>query len=1038
MAQTNVQAFSGDVEISSNLDVHGTAHLSNIASTDYSKQFSQTYDLDFDDITATDEELSLFQFEPGIDDHTIIQGEVDVDILSRRAQTFMQFQTQKVKIKFSFSWDARPATGSWLLRDIFIDRTKPGTVGSQFLNYPVEVRYKYKGDRSTDPDIPPKVQVYLRYNGSNFVARINVKGMYHSNYTDYGLSFPSSIFTTDGDTTDASVDTVTTYDINTGNVGIGTDDPGKKLTVAGNMELGTSNADYQHFRLGGGNSSGFLYGAYAKYADGIHMGYNFYNDNSSNQIPNAGGATSRISMQFGQIQLHTGGVNTEPNNNALCITSNGNVGIGKNDPGTALDIYEESSGADVYALKIQTDNTATASAGALGPGIGFYQRWWTNPSLSIPMAAIHCIKNQANGTTGGGLAFRVGHETGASMQTSMVIADGGNVGIGNTNPGSKLHLLGVGTGSGPRLRFETLNNGNDNYTVSGTEIGGIQFGADDYGWSTQHMSSEIVGIHDTPNYSGARGILAFKTSSTQGANPSEKMRIEHDGNVGIGGITGPTAKLEVYNSATAADAAGLVADFNGPWIRIGDARNARTFSSGTGLKFGDSGVMNFSIGIKDGVFKLGQSSSNGSVLFPGGSTDREDSLCITSDQLLGLGLTNPSTRIHMYKSDFTIPARGTEFGTDTSQGFAFKSRIHTGGQVPAPYWYNSLAIDNFKMWFNPKSYQFVGNNQAGSHGVLNIGGGYLNDTQANTPILTVTTNAKVGINREQPSYTLDIDGTIRYTGTHGSNSDRRIKRNIVDVNDASALETIRLIKPKRYDYIDTKSKDTEDTVWGFIAQEVREVLPYATDVITDFIPNIMTWANVIGSNVITINTTELLSNTTGRVLLRDVFNKNHIVTITEDIDADSLRVEEDLSTFTGSRDTSGDGITEIQTITVTVEEYNALEDAAGYEPVIESYTQTTTTESITVEEYNALEDTTGYEAVISNYTKTHITTPGSEIFVYGQEVDDFHVLKKDAIWTVATAALQEVDRQQRSDKIRITELETQITSVLSRLDALES
>jgi hypothetical protein len=617
-----------------------------------------------------------------------------------------------------------------------------------------------------------------------------------------------------------------------GNVGIGTNDPDKKLTVAGNMELGTRHADYQHFRLGGGNSSGFLYGAFAKYSDGIHMGYNFYNDNSSNQIPNAAGATSRISMNFGQIQLHTGGVNTEPNNKALCITNNGNVGIGRSDPG------------------------------------------------------------------------------------------------------SKLHLLGVGTGSGPKLRFETLNNGNGNYTVSGTEIGGIQFGADDFGWSTQHMSSEIVGIHDTPNYSGARGILAFKTSSTQGANPSEKMRIKHNGNV-------------------------------------------------------------------------------------------------------GLGLTDPNTRIHMYKSDFSLPTNGTEFGSTSEHGIAFKSRIHSGGQAPAPTWYNSLAIDNFKIFFNPRSYSYVGNSQAGSHGTFNIGGGFVNNSQANTPILTVTTNDRVGINREQPSYTLDINGSIRYTGTPGSNSDRRIKKNILDVNDASALETIRLIKPKRYDYIDTKSKDTEDTVWGFIAQEVREVLPYATDVISDFIPNIMTWSNVVDSNVIMIDTTELLSNT-GRVFLKDVFDQSHYATIAEVIDANSLRVEEDLSTFTGSRDTSGDGITETQTITITVEEYNALEDVAGYEPVIESYTQTTTTESITVEEYNALEDTTGYEAVISNYTKTHITTPGSEIFVYGQEVDDFHVLKKDAIWTVATAALQEVDRQQQSDKIRITELETQITSVLSRLDALEA
>ena len=105
-----------------------------------------------------------------------------------------------------------------------------------------------------------------------------------------------------------------------------------------------------------------------------------------------------------------------------------------------------------------------------------------------------------------------------------------HVGIGVTTPATELHLLGVGNGSSPRLRFETLNNGvNGNYTPGGTEIGGMQFGADDLTWSTQHMSSEIVGIHDSPNYSGALGTLSFRTSTSQGSNPSEKMLISPSG-----------------------------------------------------------------------------------------------------------------------------------------------------------------------------------------------------------------------------------------------------------------------------------------------------------------------------------------------------------------------------------------------------------------------------------------------------------------------------------------------------------------------------
>ena len=56
---------------------------------------------------------------------------------------------------------------------------------------------------------------------------------------------------------------------------------------------------------------------------------------------------------------------------------------------------------------------------------------------------------------------------------------------------------------------------------------------------------------------------------------------------------------------------------------------------------------------------------------------------------------------------------------------------------------------------------------------------------------------------------------------------------------------------------------------------------------------------------------------------------------------------------------------------------------------------------------------------------------GHQIFVYGEEVNDFVVLQKDAIWTVATSALQEVDRQLQAEKNKVVDL-------LARVEALES
>jgi hypothetical protein len=193
-------------------------------------------------------------------------------------------------------------------------------------------------------------------------------------------------------------------------------------------------------------------------------------------------------------------------------------------------------------------------------------------------------------------------------------------------------------------------------------------------------------------------------------------------------------------------------------------------------------------------------------------------------------------------------------------------------------------------------------------------------------------------------------------------SDSRIKKEIVDVEDDSALETLRLLKPKQYKYVDEVKRGSEP-VWGFIAQQVRDTLPYATQTRTECLPNIYELANVSASNVITLTNFDTSTLESNAMVLKvyDMNDTEHLVNIAEVIDGHSIRVNEDLSEW----------------------------------------------------------------------------TEGDKIFVYGQQVDDFVFLKKDAIWTVATSALQEVDRQLQAEKTKVTTLETQLASVLTRLDALE-
>jgi hypothetical protein len=67
------------------------------------------------------------------------------------------------------------------------------------------------------------------------------------------------------------------------------------------------------------------------------------------------------------------------------------------------------------------------------------------------------------------------------------------------------------------------------------------------------------------------------------------------------------------------------------------------------------------------------------------------------------------------------------------------------------------------------------------------------------------------------------------------------------------------------------------------------------------------------------------------------------------------------------------------------------------------------------------------------------------VFCYGKEVNDFHILDKQKLFTLNFSATQEIDKIQQEEKTKlaaaeakIASLETQLAQVLARLDALEN
>ncbi len=74
-------------------------------------------------------------------------------------------------------------------------------------------------------------------------------------------------------------------------------------------------------------------------------------------------------------------------------------------------------------------------------------------------------------------------------------------------------------------------------------------------------------------------------------------------------------------------------------------------------------------------------------------------------------------------------------------------------------------------------------------------------------------------------------------------SDERIKDNIRDIDDGAALEQLRLIQPKIYGFKDKYEKGNIETI-GYVAQQIKEVIPQAVTTTRRAIPNILKPARV--------------------------------------------------------------------------------------------------------------------------------------------------------------------------------------------------
>ena len=77
--------------------------------------------------------------------------------------------------------------------------------------------------------------------------------------------------------------------------------------------------------------------------------------------------------------------------------------------------------------------------------------------------------------------------------------------------------------------------------------------------------------------------------------------------------------------------------------------------------------------------------------------------------------------------------------------------------------------------------------------------------------------------------------------------------------------------------------------------------------------------------------------------------------------------------------------------------------------------------------------------VIGNEDNTFtFDTSYNNVFCYGKEVDDFHILKKDKLFALNFSATQEIDKIQQEEKAKLAAAETEITTLKDKVTSLET
>jgi len=327
-----------------------------------------------------------------------------------------------------------------------------------------------------------------------------------------------------------------------GNVGIGVTNPDAKLAFSGTVGEKIS-----------------LYNTSNKYRFGLGIGQ----VGTSFNTKLYGADYADAGVQIGVVSA-TDGTTFNP---AISVIGSGNVGIGTTTPATKLHTLTVNPTSANEVARFQ----GGANASNFRNYISLYT---TNPDYWWELSN----QDSAGNGSGNGFAFR--ERSNAASVERLYIAPGGNVGIGTTNPGSRLEVIHTG-GQG----INCVNNGGAgtvNYSIMGQSAGSASVNTGIY--ASAYNASYNYGVRIVNPSAGTSNWAIYSDATAQSY---------FAGNVGIG-VTAPVNKLEVVGSFGRGAPVTKTADFTladtENWIIVNKAVSTCTVtlpaaSSWTGREF---------------------------------------------------------------------------------------------------------------------------------------------------------------------------------------------------------------------------------------------------------------------------------------------------------------------------------------------------------------------------------------------------------------------------------------------------------------------